>query len=450
MMTPEENDLLCRVEGDAPMGQIMRRHWIAACLSEEVAEPDGAPVQGAPAGRGPGGVPRQQGPARRARRILLAPPRLARSTRATRNAGCAASITAGSSTWTATWSRWRRSRPTAAFRERVKHKAYPAREAGGFVWCYMGPADEMPRIRAAGFCADAGRARQRHQGARALQLGADPRRPDRLGAFLEPAFLRHGAGAGRRREGDRRQLAAALDRQGAALPDRAHQLRLPLRGDPPADPERGDARLHPHHGLHRAVHRADPAEQRAQRRDVADAGRRHTTRCSISSPGTAPTSRASMPTPGASSTCCNGASTSTANFNGIRTRANDYQQDRAAMKAGNFTGIKGIPNQDIAMWEAHGADQRPLARSARRERRRGGGVPPPDGRGGARHAATAGRRSARRARASRMRRSAPTKAWCPKPTNWRTLGGGSEAPQRASARLTEPARTRRQNQGGYA
>jgi hypothetical protein len=45
MMTPEENDLLCRVEGVAPMGQIMRRHWIAACLSEEVAEPDGAPVK---------------------------------------------------------------------------------------------------------------------------------------------------------------------------------------------------------------------------------------------------------------------------------------------------------------------------------------------------------------------------------------------------------------------
>src|SRR4026209_1508425 len=45
MMSPEENDLLCRVEGDAPMGQIMRRHWIAACLSEEVAEPDGAPVK---------------------------------------------------------------------------------------------------------------------------------------------------------------------------------------------------------------------------------------------------------------------------------------------------------------------------------------------------------------------------------------------------------------------
>src|SRR5205814_2846430 len=44
-MTPEENDLLCRVEGDAPMGQLMRRHWIPACLSEQVAEPDGAPVK---------------------------------------------------------------------------------------------------------------------------------------------------------------------------------------------------------------------------------------------------------------------------------------------------------------------------------------------------------------------------------------------------------------------
>ena len=33
MLTAEENDLLCRVEGDAPMGQLMRRHWVpaAAC-----------------------------------------------------------------------------------------------------------------------------------------------------------------------------------------------------------------------------------------------------------------------------------------------------------------------------------------------------------------------------------------------------------------------------------
>ena len=292
-----------------------------------------------------------------------------------------------------------------------------------------GPADEMPEFEPPAFAPTPDARVSRHEGAGALQLGADPRRPDRLGAFLEPAFVRHGAGAGRRREGDRHELAAALDRQGAALPDRAHQLRLPLRGDPPPDQERGDARLHPHDGLYRAVHRADSAEQHAQCRDAADAGGRHTPRSSISSPGTAPTSPASTPTRGASSTCCEWGIDVDADFNGIRTRENNYLQDRAAMKAGNFTGIAGIPNQDIAMWEGMGPISDRTQGAARRQRRRGGGVPPADGRGRADRARRRPGDRHHRARACRMRRSAPTKAWCRRPTNWRSLGGGSEAPR---------------------
>jgi phthalate 4,5-dioxygenase len=38
----------------------------------------------------------------------------------------------------------------------------------------------------------------------------------------------------------------------------------------------------------------------------------------------------------------------------LRNRANHFWQDRAAMKAGNFTGITGFPNQDIAMWVTMG------------------------------------------------------------------------------------------------
>jgi len=38
----------------------------------------------------------------------------------------------------------------------------------------------------------------------------------------------------------------------------------------------------------------------------------------------------------------------------LRNRANHYGQDRQAMKLGNFTGIPGIPNQDIAMWLSMG------------------------------------------------------------------------------------------------
>jgi phthalate 4,5-dioxygenase oxygenase subunit len=44
----------------------------------------------------------------------------------------------------------------------------------------------------------------------------------------------------------------------------------------------------------------------------------------------------------------------TADYRNIRTWDNNYMQDRKAMKLGDFTGIRGIPNQDIAMWETMG------------------------------------------------------------------------------------------------
>ncbi|MGB0747497.1 MAG: Rieske 2Fe-2S domain-containing protein [Magnetospiraceae bacterium] len=45
MLTKEENDLLTKVEGDAAMGKLMRQHWVPVCLSEEVDEPDGTPIR---------------------------------------------------------------------------------------------------------------------------------------------------------------------------------------------------------------------------------------------------------------------------------------------------------------------------------------------------------------------------------------------------------------------
>jgi phthalate 4,5-dioxygenase oxygenase subunit len=38
----------------------------------------------------------------------------------------------------------------------------------------------------------------------------------------------------------------------------------------------------------------------------------------------------------------------------LRTRENNFLQDREKMKAGNFTGITGFPNQDLAMWVTMG------------------------------------------------------------------------------------------------
>ena len=43
-----------------------------------------------------------------------------------------------------------------------------------------------------------------------------------------------------------------------------------------------------------------------------------------------------------------------ANFRKKRNFENNYEQDRGAMKRGDFTGIQGIPTQDMAMWESMG------------------------------------------------------------------------------------------------
>ena len=42
-------------------------------------------------------------------------------------------------------------------------------------------------------------------------------------------------------------------------------------------------------------------------------------------------------------------------YHPLRNVQNHFLQDRQAMKEGNYTGIKGIPNQDLSMWVTMGA-----------------------------------------------------------------------------------------------
>src|SRR3977135_2284530 len=141
MLTAEENDLLCRIEGDAQRGQLMRRHWIPACLSEEVAERDGAPVKVRLLGEelvafrdsaGRLGVLDEHCPHRRASLALG------------RNEECGLRCL---------YHGWKIDvegnvvdRPSeshdAVLAKKVVHKTYPCREAGGFVWVWMGPPDQ--------------------------------------------------------------------------------------------------------------------------------------------------------------------------------------------------------------------------------------------------------------------------------------------------------------------
>ena len=45
MLHKTDNDLMCRVEADQPMGVILRRFWMPACLLEEVPCSGKGPVQ---------------------------------------------------------------------------------------------------------------------------------------------------------------------------------------------------------------------------------------------------------------------------------------------------------------------------------------------------------------------------------------------------------------------
>src|SRR5580692_7813379 len=158
MLTTAENELLCRVEEDAPMGRLMRRHWIPAALSEQLNEPDGAPVRLRLLGedlvafrdtQGRLGVLGEFCPHRKASLALA------------RNEECGLRCL---------YHGWKfdvdgnvldmPSEPPRRLPQKVKHKAYPAREAGGFVWVYMGPADRMPE-----FEAPPGRRRRRRKSA---------------------------------------------------------------------------------------------------------------------------------------------------------------------------------------------------------------------------------------------------------------------------------------------
>ncbi len=143
MLSAAENERLTRVTGDAPMGQMMRRYWVPACLSEEVAEPDGTPIRSTILGtplvvfrdtEGRLGVLDERCPHR------LASLALGRNEEGGIRCvyhGWKFDVTGGCMEMPT-------EPPGYAFRDRMRTRSYPVREAGGLVWAYLGPAESEP------------------------------------------------------------------------------------------------------------------------------------------------------------------------------------------------------------------------------------------------------------------------------------------------------------------
>lgn len=142
MPTREENELLCRIGPDAPMGRMLRRYWIPALASEEL-EVDGPPQHVRLLGedlvafrdsKGRVGLLEELCPHRGASMLLA------------RNEECGLRcLYHGLKLDVSGAVVDMPAEPNAqAYKERVRAVSYPVREAGGIVWAYMGPAGKEP------------------------------------------------------------------------------------------------------------------------------------------------------------------------------------------------------------------------------------------------------------------------------------------------------------------
>ena len=145
MLSQEENTLLTRVEGDAPMGQMMRRYWLPAAMSSEVAEPDGTPVRVRMLGEnlvlfrdtlGRLGLIEESCPHRLASLALG------------RNEECGLRCVYHGWKFDVTGACV--DMPTEpdgfGYRDRIRLKSYRVYETGGLVWAYLGPEREAPAL----------------------------------------------------------------------------------------------------------------------------------------------------------------------------------------------------------------------------------------------------------------------------------------------------------------
>jgi phthalate 4,5-dioxygenase oxygenase subunit len=353
MLSHDENQLLCRVEGDAPMGGIMRRHWLPVCLSEDVAQRDGAPVRARLLGEDLVvfkdsedriGVLGERCLHRRA------------SLAFGRNEECGLRCL---------YHGWKfdvegnvldmpSEAPGAAQRLGKKTKAYPVREGGGFVWAWMGPTQEMREFEPPAWAPVAGiryaivKMHTECNWAQVLEGSIDSAHSSSLHSTNMPAAEVEGATATAsawfRPSTDK---APRLQFEATSYGFRYAALRKPIRSPethqyvrttlfiapftvliPPNDQYNLAQMLVPIDDVSTMFYwiawHPDPAKgisQQAWRKFCA-----------------AEVGVDLHP-----------------DYRKKRNLANGYLQDREAMKRGDWTGIAGIPAQDMAMWESMGA-----------------------------------------------------------------------------------------------
>lgn len=335
------------------MGGLMRRHWIPAVLSEQVAERDGTPVRIRLLGEdlvafrdtdGRLGVLGEFCPHRKASLVFG------------RNEECGLRCL---------YHGWKfdvegnvldmPSEPEGSrFGEKVKQTAYPTREAGGFVWVYMGPAETMPVFEAPAWAptpearVSIMKVQLPCNWAQVMEGQIDSAHSSSLhSSDMKPAAVTT-AGAN-----DTHWTRPSTDKnpriqvQVTNYGMRYAAIRRPIADADTTDYVRITVLVAPFTALIPPNSSYNVASVIVPRDDTScyfhfiawgygDSviGQEAWRRFCVMQPGVDVDSE----------------------FRPLHRHAhNNYLQDRAGMKVGDFTGLPGIPNQDIAMWESMGA-----------------------------------------------------------------------------------------------
>ncbi len=354
MLTPEDNDLLCRVEGQAPMGQLMRRHWLIACLSEELADPDGAPVPVRLFGEdlvawrdsdGAIGLMDRYCPHRHASLVFG---------RNERNG------------LRCLYHGWKMdvqgnviempSEPAqSGMAQKVRHKAYPTHEHGGFVWTYMGPPDTMPPFAPPPY------APTPDAKVSILKVVVDCNWAQILEGAIDSAHssslhssdIAPSRVAGTEHRGGRTMLRPSTDKAPRLQVQATHYgfkyaaIRRPIQNADTLDYVRMTVFVAPFSALIPPNAQYNSANVNVPIDDTHTAF--HFISWSLTRNGALDQEEYRKFQHGQV-----GIDLDRSYRKLARTPENQYGQNRLAMNNGNFTGIDGISNQDIAMWETMG------------------------------------------------------------------------------------------------
>ena len=351
MLTKEENELLCRVVGDAPMGQLMRRHWQPICLVEEVSEPDGKPVRARMFGEdlvvfrnsdGAVGVLGEYCPHRGASLVFG------------RNEECGLRCL---------YHGWKFdiggnvvemvSEPAeSGMAQKVKHKAYPAEEWAGLVWTYMGPKETMPPFRPPVWAptkdtrVSIAKAILPCNWAQVLEGAIDSAHSSSLhSSDMVPARVTGAEATDKTWRRPSTDKAPRLQVERAGYGFRYAAIRRPIQNAATTEYVRSTVFVAPATALIPPNNKYNVANINVPCDDTSTAfyfiawGHPHNT------PDTEAWRKFLCQRVGVDLD---------AQYRPLRSIENDFWQDRNAMKAGNFTGISGFPNQDIAMWVTMG------------------------------------------------------------------------------------------------